>query len=249
MRTIFIGHDRREKEAYEVARSSIKRKLSRQRHVPVLKLSMSALQRIGQYKRPTEVRNGQLYDLLSVDPKTKYDGRMSTEFAVARFFVTRYARGLIAFLDCDVLVRCDLNEMFDECERQPGMALWCVKHQYAPKQQTKMDGQPQHNYERKNWSSVFVVDADHEANRSLTLEVLNTWPGRDLHAFRWLPSDLIGSLPRTYNHLVGDFPHDPDAKIVHFTNGGPWFKGCEGVPFADEWRQERVAMLPEKISA
>lgn len=251
MRTIFVGHDSREVEAFDVACFSIKRRLSKQRtHVPVLKLSMAALQEIGQYRRPTECKSdGQLYDLLSADQRTKYDGRMSTEFAVARFFAMRYARsGLVAFVDCDVLARCDFNDVFDECEKQPGMAAWCVKHQYAPKMRVKMDGQPQHSYDRKNWSSVVVFDADHPANQALTLEVLNTWPGRDLHAFRWLPSDLIGSLPRTYNHLVGDFPHDPDAKVVHFTNGGPWFSECRDVPHAEAWLAERDEMLARRVS-
>lgn len=235
-RTIFVGYDSRETDAVWTAVSSIRRRMPSRHRIAVVPLKLDRLRKSHFYSRPTERKNGKLYDVCS--RTDTYDGAMSTEFAISRFFVPKLATGRVMFVDADVIFRCDPHEVFDACNQDPGKAVWCVKHRYVPTQQIKMDGQAQHYYDRKNWSSVMVFDANHDANQALTLEVLNTWPGRDLHAFRWLPDDMIGSLLPTYNHLVGDYVHDPDAKIVHFTNGGPWFKQYEDVPFADEWRAE-----------
>ena len=53
----------------------------------------------------------------------------------------------------------------------------------------------------------------------------------------------MGELPIEFNHLVGEYAPNPDAKIVHFTLGTPCFEGYEEQEFADEWRAEREAML------
>ena len=58
-------------------------------------------------------------------------------------------------------------------------------------------------YSRKNWSSVVLWNWAHPANRRLTLEMVNTLPGRDLHAFCWLDEWEIGELPVEWNYLVG----------------------------------------------
>lgn len=100
----------------------------------------------------------------------------------------------------------------------------------------KMDKQPQTHYSRKNWSSVVLWNTSHPANKALTLEALNTWPGRDLHAFKWLADDLIGELPPEWNYLVGVSPKMDNPKLVHFTLGTPNLPGYENAEFADEWR-------------
>ena len=40
---------------------------------------------------------------------------------------------------------------------------------------------------------------------------------------------------RQWNHLVGHTDEVRDPKIVHFTDGGPWFDAFRNVPYADEW--------------
>jgi hypothetical protein len=100
-----------------------------------------------------------------------------------------------------------------------------------------MDGQVQTRYSRKNWSSVFVLDADHPSNKNLTVALVNSVPGRDLHRFCWLEDDDIGELGAEWNYLVGHSEH-PDPKIVHFTDGIPSMPGYENSEFADEWRNE-----------
>lgn len=60
----------------------------------------------------------------------------------------------------------------------------------------------------------------------------------ELHQFKWLESDdLIGGLPLKWNHLVGVYDYDPDAAIVHYTEGGPYFKDYADCDYADEWNE------------
>ena len=80
-----------------------------------------------------------------------------------------------------------------------------------------------------------LFNCSHLANRVLTLDVLNTWPGRDLHAFRWLQDHEIGSLPVRWNHLVGVYPPNHDAAIVHYTLGTPNIEGHSHDEYAEDW--------------
>lgn len=230
--SVWIGYDIREHDAFRVAQASIARQLSA--FVPIHALVLSTLQARGLYWRRTSTRvnasgHQQLWDEVS-------GWWMSTEFAISRFLVPCLARtGWSLFVDCDVMARCDLMELFALADDR--YAIMCVKHEHAPSSASKMDGQVQSAYPRKNWSSVVLFNCDHEANkRALTPVEINHTPGRDLHRFRWLSDDLIGDLPPEFNHLVGEVDHDPDAKIVHWTNGGPWIPEYADAPFSDEWR-------------
>ena len=102
-----------------------------------------------------------------------------------------------------------------------------------------MDGQIQTFYARKNWSSVVLWNLDHPGNKRLTLEHLNTKPGRDLHAFKWLSDDEIGELPVEWNWLVGVYEPNDQAKLLHFTLGVPDMQGYEDCDHAGLWRQAR----------
>jgi hypothetical protein len=96
---------------------------------------------------------------------------------------------------------------------------------------------------------VMLFNCEHPANLVLTLAVVNEWPGRDLHAFRWLSDDLIGALPDRWNHLVGVSQPQSDPGIVHFTLGVPSIKGHENDPFADEWRtHQRPEYITEEMT-
>jgi hypothetical protein len=84
----------------------------------------------------------------------------------------------------------------------------------------------------------------HEANQQLTWEKLNTWPGRDLHAFKWLQDKEIGELPAEWNYLVDVSRRGLEApKIYHYTLGGPWFADWKGGSFDGLWKKE-AALLP-----
>jgi hypothetical protein len=83
-----------------------------------------------------------------------------------------------------------------------------------------------------------AVNATHPANQALTLNLLNTAPGRDLHALCWLDDSDIGALDPAWNWLVDEQPRPPEVKIAHFTAGVPDMPGYANCTFADEWRAE-----------
>lgn len=230
MRSIYIGYDPRERDAYSVCRGSLVRHLSED--IPVKGVVLAQLQADGLYKRPIERITGHMIDVLS--RRKDYNGEMSTEFAISRFFVPILAKGWALFMDCDMLVRRDICEVFDLCD--PSKAVMCVQHDYQPSNREKMDGQIQTPYPRKNWSSFMLFNCDHPANKRLTLDLLNTAPGKDLHRFCWLKDDEIGSLPQEWNFLVGHSDPEIEPAVVHFTEGIPSMRRYKNVPYADEWR-------------
>ena len=227
-RSIYIGYDPREAEAFAACRESIRRRMNLP--IPIRGVVLDQLVADGLYTREVQRRDNQLWDPISGAP-------MATEFAISRFLVPHLAQGGQAlFMDCDMLVRTNLARVFDLCDASK--AVWCVKHDHQPANALKMDGQVQTRYARKNWSS-FMVFTDHPANKKLTLDLVNSVPGRDLHRFCWLEDDQIGELSPEWNFLVGLTSPSIIPKVVHFTDGGPWMAGFEDVPFADEWFRER----------
>jgi len=226
---IYMGYDSREKAAYDVARASILRRTDpKQSQIIPLELGGELLNPI--LTRPIARREHKLWCPISQAP-------MATEFAISRFAVPFLCRkGWALFVDCDVVCLADIRELFALADAR--YAVQVVKHQHEPVEQTKMDGQVQTTYARKNWSSVVLWNCEHEANKRLTLEELNTWPGRDLHAFKWLRDDEIGDLPQEWNHLVGVSPASETMKLAHFTLGGPWLPGWSGGPLDDVWNAE-----------
>lgn len=235
-RSIWIGFDPREVDAFAVCVNSIRRRLTHD--IDIHGVVLDRVRKQGLYWRPTEHRtneNGhtQLWDVHS-------DWWMSTEFAISRFLVPLLAKGGQAlFLDCDMLVRVDLVELFKIAEADQSKALWCVQHKHAA-EGVKMDGQVQSPYARKNWSSVMLFNVDHPVHQALTPQVINAIPGRELHRLGWLQDHQIGALRPEWNYLVGHTKGVRQPKIVHFTDGTPSMKGYEQCEFAGEWRDELV---------
>lgn len=241
-RTIYIGFDPREVDAFHVAVVSMKRHMSRK--IAINALVLSDLQDVGFYQRPTSYKDGRLIDELSI--RHNYDGSMSTEHAIARFFIPYLEKeGWALFADCDILLRDDINKLFDDLD--PRFALYCVPHDYRPTNVIKMDHQKQTVYERKNWSSVMAFNCAHPANAALTLNSLNTYSGRALHRFCWLNDSLIGHLDPRWNHLVGH-SINPNPALVHFTQGTPDMPGHENDEYASEWRAHLLS-LPQQQGA
>lgn len=236
MRSIYIGFDPREAEAFAVCRHSLRRLSG---DIPVRAICLDDMRRKGLYWRPTSTRDGRMWDDISEAP-------MATEFAISRFLTPVLAkRGWALFMDCDVLSRADVNELFDQAD--PRYAVMCVQHKHEPPPGVKMDGQLQTLYRRKNWSSVMLLNCDHPANEALTVNLINTVPGRDLHSFSWLKDDEIGAIDPAWNFLVGHTDASVAPKLVHFTEGGPWFEAYRDVPYAEEWRAERSLWLNDEI--
>lgn len=233
MPSIWIGWDPREAAAFAVARASVEKHAPRQ--WPIYGLVLSKLQASGLYARTITLRPGVdrpvMWDVIS-------DAAMSTEHANSRFLLPHLARvGWALFMDGDMLVRDDLAPLFDSLD--PKYAVYCVKHNHAPTQSVKMDGQVQSQYPKKNWSSFMVFNCEHPANSVVTPDVVNMLPGRDLHRFCWLEEDLIGELDPAWNFLVGYSDPAIMPKCIHWTSGTPDMRGYENAPFADEWRAAR----------
>lgn len=230
--SVWIGFDMREAAAFAVAKHSAQRMTKAP--MPIKGVVLPDLIDAGLYRRPMLGYTGKSQPAMMIDEIS--GAPMSTAFALSRFFVPMLAKGGWAlFMDCDVLVRRDLMELFAQAD--PTKAVMVVKHDFTPAARTKMDSQIQTAYPRKLWSSVMLVNTRHPANQALTLDLLNSATGLQLHQFCWLTDDLIGDLDPSWNWIVGHSDPSIDPAIVHFSEGGPWFPGFEDVPYADEWRQ------------
>jgi len=166
----------------------------------------------------------------------------STDFSFSRF-LTPYLSGYEGwslFMDCDMLMRRDIAELW--ALRDERYAVMCVKHRHVPTETVKFLDKPQTAYGKKNWSSVMLFN--NAKCKALTPEYVNTASGLQLHQFKWLDGDeLIGELPRPWNHLVGYDVPDPDASNVHYTSGGPYFHEYAECEHSAEWRDEQSRML------
>jgi hypothetical protein len=153
-------------------------------------------------------------------------------------------------MDCDMLVMDDVAKLWKL--RDDRYAVQVVKHEHVPREETKFLGAVQTKYQKKNWSSVMLMNC--ARCKALTPEYVNGASGLELHQFKWLGDDaLIGELPREWNHLVGYDPPRKGVSLAHFTIGGPWFEEYEGCEYAAEWEAERRDMLSargrEKVAA
>lgn len=221
---IYIGYDSREQAAWDVAA-----KTARSFGCDVQPVYESRLRAAGILTRPLYKRGAEMYDLNSSAPQ-------STEFAISRFAIPLIAHsGWCLGVDCDIVCLRDPKLLMKYADASK--AVMVVKHPPLLDTSFKMDGQAQLLYERKNWSSVALYNVDHPANRRLNIQMLNQWPGRDLHAFRWLADDEIGELPREANWLVGVQPKPDKPIIAHFTLGVPVMPGHEHDEHSEIWTE------------
>lgn len=219
MLPVLIGFDARETVAYHVLAHSILARASQPVSIAPLMLS-------------------QLKDVL----RRERHPLQSTDFSFSRFLTPWLGgySGWSLFMDCDMLMLDDIARLW--ALRDERYAVMVVKHDHVPRETTKFLGEPQSKYEKKNWSSVMLFN--NARCRALTPDYVNTASGLELHQFKWLGDDgLIGALPDRWNHLVGYNDPRPDAALVHYTLGGPYFQQYADCEYACEWRRECEAML------
>ena len=216
---VYIGYDPKEAVAYHTLAHSILRRSS----IPVAIAPVMQSQLKGLYMRARGATE-------------------STEFSLTRFLVPALSeyRGWSLFMDCDMLCRADIAELAAFTERSADKAVLLCKHDYTPGPKRKFLNQVQTVYPRKNWSSVMLFN--NARCTALSAEYVNKAPGLDLQRFVWLDDSLIGELPLEWNWLVGEYKHNPLAKIVHFTIGGPYFSEYSRCDYADEWFEENRRM-------
>lgn len=214
----FIGYDTREAVAFGVLSHSIHARASRP--VSITPVMLSQLGHVFRRDR---------------------NALQSTEFSFSRF-LTPYLcdyEGWAIFTDCDMLMLDDVAKLWEL--RDERYAVQLVKHVHVPREDTKFLGAVQTRYEKKNWSSVMLMNC--AKCTALTPEYVNKASGLELHQFKWLEGDhLIGGIPKRWNHLVGYDAPDPAAALAHFTIGGPYFAEYAGCEFAKEWFAEKEAM-------
>lgn len=221
---VFIGWDPAETIAYHVLCNSIMRHASGP--VSITPLVQSSLRQAGLYTRERG--------------KTE-----STEFSLTRFLVP-YMSGYgdySIFMDCDMLCQGDVYELVKIAKKDELRAVWCVKHDYTPSSTLKMQSQTQTVYPRKNWSSVMVFR--NKYCDKLTPAYVNTASGLDLHRLAWAGVDQnIGDLPLEWNWLVGEYAPNAEAKLLHYTIGGPWFWDYRNTTHCDLWFNELDLAFP-----
>jgi lipopolysaccharide biosynthesis glycosyltransferase len=220
---VFVGYDPREDIAYQVCKHSI---LTKQPNAEVRPLVQKELRDAGWYTRPV-------------------DKLASTEFTFTRFLVPELCNfeGWALFIDCDMILTTDIAELFAQADDQ--YAVMCVQHDYKPKEGTKMDGQTQTVYPRKNWSSAMLINCGHPSNQQLDMDLVNSPEinGAYLHRFSWLNDEEIGKLDHTWNYLVGVYDDIEKPKLIHYTEGGPWFENYRNCEFHQLWKDELQDMM------
>jgi len=220
---IFVGYDTREDIAYQVCEYSIYKHSDSAEVIP---LNQNILRQDKWYWRGE-------------------DKLASTEFTFTRFLVPALANyeGWALFCDSDIVFLRDVKELFDQAD--PKYAVMCVQHDYTPKEGTKMDGQKQTIYPRKNWSSVMLFNCGHPSNAKLTMDLVNDPEinGAYLRRFSWLKDEEIGELDHTWNYLVGVYDDIETPKLIHYTEGGPWFENYRDCEFAGLWKDELYDMF------
>lgn len=222
---VFIGYDSREDIAYQVARYSLKRHTDLD--VEVYPIRQPTVRELGLYTRPA-------------------DASATTEFSLTRFLTPYLAAqqdGWVLFTDCDFLFTADIRGVLESLD--PAKAVYVVQHEYEPAHDIKMDGKRQTRYPRKNWSSFVLFNTSHPDVARLTPAVVNSVTPAFLHRFEWIRDQShIGSLQLDWNFLEGEYPKpETTPRVIHFTNGGPWFDEWQSVDYADLWLAEQAACL------
>ena len=222
---VFVGYDTREDVAWQVCKHSI---ISKNKNVDVQPLKLTELKDKGRYWRDI-------------------DKLGSTEFTFSRFLIPELCNfnGWALFCDCDIVFINDVAELFAQADDK--YAVMCAKHDYTPKEGTKMDGQTQTVYPRKNWSSVMLFNCGHPSNQKLTQDLVNNpdTTGKYLHRFSWLKDEEIGQFSHEWNWLVGWYkePEDGTPKALHYTEGGPWFENYRNCEYNNIWKEELSDMM------
>jgi lipopolysaccharide biosynthesis glycosyltransferase len=220
---VYVGWDSREDIAYQVCKYSIEKRSNLAQVIP---LKRQELIDAGMYDRPKDTLG-------------------STEFTFTRFLVPKLEKyqGWAIFCDCDILWQIGVEELLPYMDDR--YAVVVVKHDYKPTNKIKMDGKEQHLYPRKNWSSVILWNSGHPSNRCLTKDVIDTATGEYLHRFRWLDDEEIGEISCEYNWLVNWYkqPDNGIPKIIHYTEGGPWFNEYMHCEYGALWEREKNEYL------
>jgi hypothetical protein len=138
-----------------------------------------------------------------------------TEFTYSRFLVPYLCgyEGPALFVDSDFICRHDVMELLAYAAAYPDCAVLISKNKL-----------------KFEWPSLMVFNT--ELCRTLTPEYIEDTANKCFD-FAW--AQKVGELPATWNHLVGYDEPNPDAKMVHFTQGIPCWPETAGCEHHDAW--------------
>ena len=197
---IFIGFDPVERIAYHT-------------------LAHSIIERTTSLISITPIGNAVLDEQIWQRPRGEHD---STEFSNARWLIPELCQfqGHAIFMDCDMICYADIADLW--VQRSDDHALVVRKHDMRVRDgEKKFLGTQQAAYNRKNWSSVMVINCAHPSWKSINPQ---TDEGLDLHQLVHLSDEEIGAIKGTWNQLLapGETDSSTWSQLSHFTWGGPW---------------------------
>jgi hypothetical protein len=96
-----------------------------------------------------------------------------------------------------------------------------------------------------------IFNCNHPDVRALTPEIINSATPAFLHRFEWIKDQSeIGALELDWNFLEGEYVKpDETPRVIHYTNGGPWFEEWQNCDYANLWVRERDLYLETENSA
>jgi lipopolysaccharide biosynthesis glycosyltransferase len=171
----------------------------------------------------------------------------SNAFTYTRFLIPflQGFTGSAIFCDgADMLCKADISELW--ALRNPYCPVQVVKHDYKTKWPRKYLGTQMEadnrDFDRKNWSSVMLINCMHMSWRQMTPEKVQAMSGEELHRFSWMEDRDIGELPVEFNWLADEYGPNRDAKILHWTAGVPLMKAHANVAHAADydWQVKRM---------
>jgi lipopolysaccharide biosynthesis glycosyltransferase len=230
---IVIGFDRKEVAAYHTLCNSI------------LNLSSKPLQFTPLYLPTLEADNLMWRER---------EERQSTDFSFSRFLSPHLVdyKGKVLFLDCDMIIRGDISELFGYLDSSHAIAV--CKHDFTPTSDTKFGGlATQSAYPRKLWSAVMLFNCSNQQVKNLTPKVVNMASGKYLHQFEWLRHESwIGEIPEEWHFIPGHSDKRIDinyAKLIHYTEQAPWWpnypdKGSEAEKI---WLNEHANIVCKEV--
>jgi hypothetical protein len=157
-------------------------------------------------------------------PSLPIKRRGLTPFTFSRFLCPYLCdfKGTSLFLDADILARADLATLPNIEETYHNVAL--VKNKL-----------------KFEWSSVMLFN--NAFCRNLTPEYIDDLSHNPMK-MEWAID--IAELPPEWNHLVGYDEPNPNAKLVHFTQGVPVWPETMNSEHAMEWRSTMLELIQAK---
>lgn len=154
-----------------------------------------------------------------------------TEFTYSRYLVPYMCgyQGEALFLDADMLCLDDITLLSADVERDLDI--------FAPPgySTARYPVSVVKSGEQFEWPSLMYFN--NAKCRELTPDFIETGSPQ-----KWVFQNA-GELPKDWNHVVPYDGTNPNARIVHFTQGIPCFSETKGAEYGEKWREEaREAM-------